>query len=340
MSTELEVKDSFTYQLGELRDLADLAKNYARFARSHNTNKAYASDWNDFEFWCKSKNLIPMPASPYTVAVYITDRATHEWLDYKGRPQQPLKASSLQRRLTSISQAHVLAKKPFDRRHSDILETWKGIRNKIGTAQTKKEPILIEDMREMISSLNIASTGKQYLSELRDRSLLLLGFSGAFRRSELVSLNREDIKIIKEGVVVNLKKSKTDQTGMGREIAIPYGSNPLTCPVRVLQDWIQTAGIETGPLFRPINKHGHIIPKALTAHSVALIIKRNQHIALRAKQFSGHSLRAGFATTAAIAGVPEHIIMRQTGHKKSDTIKRYIRLGNMWKENAASKIGL
>lgn len=192
----------------------------------------------------------------------------------------------------------------------------------------------------MMSSLNIALEGKQLLSELRDRSLLLIGFAGAFRRSELVGLNREDIKIIKEGIVVNLKKSKTDQAGSGREIAIPYGSIPITCPVRALQGWIQSAGIEAGPIFRPINKHGQIIPKALTSHSVALIIKRNQHIASRAQHFSGHSLRAGFATAAAIAGVPEHIIMRQTGHKKSDTIKRYIRLGNMWKENAASKVGL
>lgn len=124
MGTELEVAGSTTYEISELRNLADLAKNYAKFARSHNTNRAYASDWNDFEFWCRSKNLSPMPASPYTVAVYLTDRATYEWTDSKGRQQQPLKASSLQRRLTAISQAHALAKKPFDRRHSDIMETW------------------------------------------------------------------------------------------------------------------------------------------------------------------------------------------------------------------------
>lgn len=178
------------------------------------------------------------------------------------------------------------------------------------------------------------------LRGLRDRALLLMGFAGAFRRSELVALTTSDIKVTKEGVLSTIRKSKTDQESAGREIAIPYGSNPLTCPVRTLKDWLEASGIDNGAIFRPINKHGHIKNKALTAHSVALIIKRNKHIIERKNDFSGHSLRAGFATTAAIAGVPEHMIMRQTVHKKSDTIKKYIRLASMWKDNAATKVGL
>ncbi|WP_193354128.1 site-specific integrase [Candidatus Protochlamydia amoebophila] len=175
---------------------------------------------------------------------------------------------------------------------------------------------------------------------MRDKALLLLGFVGAFRRSELVSLTINDIKFVREGLQITLRKSKTDQEGKGRVIAIPYGSNILTCPVRALNDWLNCSKISEGPLFRPINRHGQIMDKALTSKSVALIIKRNKHLEKQKHSFSGHSLRAGFATTAAISGVPEHLMMKQTGHKSSDTIRRYIRLGNMWTENTVTKIGL
>lgn len=340
MEYELITVEATSYEVAEMQDLASQARDYAKLARSGNTNRAYASDWNDFAYWCASKRLNSMPAMPHTVAVYLADRAGNEWIDQKGKRQTPLKVASLQRRLTAISQAHCLAKIPFDRRHPDILQVWKGIRNKNGTAQVCKDPILLEDLREMISAVPIEKAGRPHLLGLRDRALLLIGFVGAFRRSELVSLHHADVKFSRDGIVVNLRKSKTDQEGRGREIAIPYGSNPLTCPVRTLQDWLTASKIEEGPLFRAINRHGQIKSSPLTSHAIALIIKRNDHIGDRKDSFSGHSLRAGFATTAAIAGVPEHVIMKQTGHKKTDTIKRYIRLGNMWKENAATKIGL
>ncbi len=281
-----------------------------------------------------------MPASPSVVAAYIADRATNQWDDYKGVKREPLKVASIERRLTTISQAHKTANAPFERHHPAIQETWKGIRNTYGVAQVRKEPILIEDLRKMIDEIPIEKNGEPYLKGIRDRAILLIGFSGAFRRSELARILMDDIKFSREGIVVTLRKSKTDQIGEGRDIAIPYGSNHLTCPVRALQDWLEIAEISDGPLFRSVNRHGQVSEKVMADHSVAFIIKSNPVLRDRADLFSGHSLRSGFVTTAAMAGVPEHAIMRQTGHKKSDTLRKYIRPVNIWKENPASKVGL
>ncbi len=324
----------------DLKEVAELANEYAKNARSKNTRLAYQSDWNDFLYWCKGKFLPVLPADPSTVASYLSDRATNPWVDRKGEQRSPLKVSTLERRLTTISQVHHLAHKPFDRQNPVIKETWKGIRNFHGVAQNRKEPILLEDLRDMIENIAIEKNGKLYLIGIRDRAILLIGFAGAFRRSELAALCMEDLKFTREGIVITLRRSKTDQMGEGRDIGIPYGSNPLTCPVRAAKDWLRESGIEEGPLFRPINRHGKISLRAITHHSIAKMIKNNAFLEGREENFSGHSLRSGFATTAAIAGVPEHMIMRQTGHKKSDTIKKYIRIGNIWKENAAAKIGL
>lgn len=192
----------------------------------------------------------------------------------------------------------------------------------------------------MIASISIEKDGQAFAQGIRDRALLLIGFAGAFRRSELIGLNIEDLKLVREGYVVILKKSKTDQEGEERQIAIPYGSNPETCPVRSLNDWLVCSGIQIGPLFRPINKHGHILFTRLTTRSVARIIKRNHYLKDKAEKYSGHSLRAGFVTTAAIRGVPEHAIMRKTGHKRLDTMKKYIRLVDLWKEDPTIRLGL
>ncbi len=343
----------------ELKDIADLANEYAKRSMSKSTIYSYGSDWIDFKYWCESKKLPFIPASPSTVAGYMADRASNCWISKNGKKMNPLKVSTLERRLTTISIAHHKGCFPFDRKHPTIQATWKGIKNTHGVAQTRKDPILIEDLRKMIelipiddrsSYLYIEEDGrkinsfneywKPVLKGIRDRAILLIGFAGAFRRSELVALRMEDLKFTKEGIVVNLKRSKTDQIGEGRDIAIPYGSNPLTCPVRNLQDWLTSAKIDNGPLFRAINRHGQVAAKAISHRSVARMIKANPFLIGRSESFSGHSLRSGFATTAALAGVPEHEIMRQTGHKKSDTIKKYIRISSLWKENAASKIGL
>ncbi len=192
----------------------------------------------------------------------------------------------------------------------------------------------------MVESIQTSKGDKEILMGFRDKALLLLGFAGAFRRSELVDLQIEDLKLVRDGYIVKLKRSKTDQQGEGREVAIPYGSNPSTCPVRAMQDWINIGRLQEGPLFMPINRHGQKATEAMTSHAVAVIIKKYAPNREMAMELSGHSLRAGFATTAAMAGVQEYAIMKQTGHKRSDTLKKYIRSRDLWKGNAASKVGL
>jgi integrase len=324
----------------ELLYISDLTNSYAKNARSKNTEKNYRTDWQDFEFWCLSKRLNSLPADPHTVAGYLADRAANKFKDRKSVERAQLKVSSIVRRLCSISLAHRLKGYELNRKHPSIQETLKGIKNTHGIAQVRKEPILIEDLRLIIQAIPIELKEKISLIGVRDRALLLLGFAGAFRRSELVSLEIRDLKLVRDGFVISLRRSKTDQQGEGREIAIPFGSNPLTCPTRALQDWIKSANINEGPVFRSINRHEQISCRALTSQSVALIVKRRVIDIEKTFTFSGHSLRAGFATTAAMAGIPEYAIMKQTGHKRSDTLKKYIRAGNLWRDNAAAKVGL
>lgn len=326
--------------LANLAVVLKLAQDYAKNSRSKSTVKSYSSDWRDFDSWCLAKGLTAMPADPYSVACYLADRASQSFTDPKGAQQLPLKTSTLARRLSAISQAHQVAGIDFNRRHPAIQETWKGIRNTHGISQKGKEPILIEDLRRMVESIQTSKGDKEILMGFRDKALLLLGFAGAFRRSELVSLDVEDLKLVRDGYIVKLKRSKTDQQGEGREVAIPYGSNPSTCPVRAMQDWINIGSLQEGPLFMPINRHGQKSTTAMTSHAVAVIIKKYALNKEMAAELSGHSLRAGFATTAAMAGVQEYAIMKQTGHKRSDTLKKYIRSRDLWKDNPAARIGL
>ena len=223
--------------------------------------------------------------------------------------------------------------------HPTIQKVLKGIRNTLLKRPIQKEPLLVEQIKAMVEGISIEKEGKPHLIGIRDRAILLLGFAGAFRRSELVSLDIEDLTFTRDGFVILLKKSKTDQEGEGSEKAIPYGGNPLTCPVRAVKDWLDAAKIQFGPLLCPINRHGQLQCKRLTAHAIALIVKRS-YLEGSSKNISGHSLRAGFVTTAAKRKVPEHLIMKQTGHKCSDTLKRYIRIGTRFDENAASLVGL
>lgn len=317
---------------------------------------AYLSDWEDFCMWCKQNFRKFMPANPYDVADYLEDRARNSWVGISGKgrgfkEKEPLKWNSLGRRLTAITKIHQYNGLEFNRKDSAIKRTLSGIRRVLSKEQTKqivedrKSPILMETIRNMVDSLQDTLTGK------RDRALLLIGFSGALRRSELANIQKEHLQFLKEGIVLLLPWSKT---GM-REVNIPYGSNPCTCPVRSLQEWINVAEIEKGPVFRAINRHNQIQTDALSDKAIVLVINRNQHIKEIVKEaekkqlhdsmaiipdFGGHSLRAGFVTQAILNDVPEHSIMSHTGHKKSDTLKKYIREVNKWKNNAAAKLGL
>jgi integrase len=216
-----------------------------------------------------------------------------------------------------------------------VANTMKGIRRTKGTAPVQKAATLTEDIRAMIDATDAGIIGA------RDRALILLGFAGAFRRSELVGFDAEDCAFGKDGLTVTLRKSKTDQTGAGRKIGIPYGSNPDTCPVRTIQSWLEQAAVTTGPLFRSINRYGHVQPGRLSGIDVARVVKKLvKRAGLDAAKYAGHSLRSGHATSAAIAGASERSIMAQTGHRSVQMVRRYIRDGSLFRENSAGKLGL
>jgi integrase len=245
------------------------------------------------------------------------------------------KASTITRRVSAISQAHQAAGHESPTKTAPVRAVLRGIRRTLGVAPQAKTPVLIEDLRLMVGALPEGLLG------IRDRALLLIGFAGGFRRSELVSLNVGHVEFSKDGLRVTVAKSKTDQEGSGRKVGIPYGSHPETCPVRALRAWLEAARIERGALFRPINRHGQIQNTRLSDKAVALIVKRYADaIGKDASDFAGHSLRAGLATAAAIGGATERAIMAQTGHRSSAMVRRYIREGSLFRENAAAKVGL
>jgi integrase len=216
-----------------------------------------------------------------------------------------------------------------------VRNTMKGIRRTMGTAPVQKAAALTDDIRAMVDQADVCTIGA------RDRALILLGFAGAFRRSELVGLDFEDCAFGRDGLTVTLRRSKTDQDGAGRKIGIPYGSNPETCPVRTMQAWMEQAGISGGPLFRSINRHGQVGPGRLSGIDVARVVKKlADRAGLDAAKYAGHSLRAGHATAAAIAGASERSIMNQTGHRSVQMVRRYIRDGSLFRENSAGKLGL
>ena len=298
-------------------------REYIRASKAENTLRGYQSDWREFCAWCERQNACPLPAEPETVAAYIAECA--------GR----LKAGSVQRRLNAIAEAHKAVNVESPTHHAIVVNTMKGIRRTLGTAPAQKSPTLTDDIRTMADQTDAGIIGT------RDRAMLLLGFAGAFRRSELVGLDVEDCGFGKDGLTVTLRRSKTDQDGAGRKIGIPYGSNPDTCPVRTIREWIDAGGIAGGPLFRSINRHGQVKPVRLSGIDVARIVKKLAGRAgLDAPKYAGHSLRAGHATAAAIAGASERSIMNQTGHRSVQMVRRYIRDGSLFRENSAGKLGL
>ena len=309
-------------EITQLGDVADQARAYVQAAKAANTRRAYAADWRDFTTWCEVAGVPALPAAPETVTLYVTARA------------ETSKVSTIQRRLIAISQAHQARRLESPTKSILVRETMKGIRRVKGTAQTGKAPTLTADIRAMVAALPTSPIG------MRDRALLLLGFAGAFRRSELVALDVADLQFNRQGVVVTLRRSKTDQEGQGRTIGIPHGA-AATCPVNALRSWLQLADIDDGPIFRPVNRHGHIAPARLSAGAVAEVVKRSARAAgLDPANYAGHSLRAGLATSAAAAGVSERAIMAQTGHRSVAIARRYIREGSLFRENAAAAVGL
>ncbi len=301
----------------------DQAREFIRASKAENTLRGYHSDWRDFCAWCEGHGVCPLPASPEVAASYIAECA--------GR----LKVGSIQRRLNAIAEAHKAAGLDSSTSAGMVKNTMKGIRRTLGTATVQKSAALTDDIKAMLDATDAGLIG------VRDRALILLGFAGAFRRSELVALDIEDCAFGKDGLTVRLRRSKTDQNGEGRKIGIPYGSNPDTCPVRMVQAWIEATAISAGPLFRSISRHGQARPGRLSGIDVARVVKKlAERAGLDAVKYAGHSLRAGHATSAAMAGASERSIMSQTGHRSVQMVRRYIRDGSLFRENSAGKLGL
>ena len=301
----------------------DLAREFARHSKAENTLRGYRADWRDFCAWCERNGQRPLPATPETVAAYIAECA--------GR----LKVGSIQRRLNAIAEAHKAVGLDSPISSGMVRNTLKGIRRALGTATVQKAPALTADIRAMVDATDAGLIG------LRDRALILLGFAGAFRRAEVVGLDVSDLVFSRDGLTITLRRSKTDQEGQGRKIGLPYGSNPETCPVRTLQAWLESARVTEGPVFRSINRHGQVQRGSLSPVDVARVVKKLAQLAgLDAAKYAGHSLRAGHATSAAASGASERSIMNQTGHRSVQMVRRYIREGNLFRENSAGKLGL
>ena len=295
-------------------------------SKANNTIRAYKSDFSDFGSFCAKNGFKSLPSEPKIVSLYLTHLSTKE-----------IKMSTLKRRLVSIGVIHKLKGHYLDTKHPSIIENMMGIKRRKGSIQKGKKPILINYLKKIINVIdnNINDDIKKY----RDRSIILIGFSGGFRRNEIVSLDHDDLEFVSEGLKINLKKSKTDQFGEGSVKGLPYFNNLQYCPVVSIKKWIEISDIKSGPLFRRFNKGLKLSLNRLTDQTVALLIKEYLQLAgIDNRNFSGHSLRSGFATSAADAGVEERSIMAMTGHKSTEMVRRYIKDANLFKNNALNKI--
>ena len=295
-------------------------------SKANNTVRAYKSDFNDFGLFCAKNGFKSLPSEPKIVSLYLTYLSTKE-----------AKMSTLKRRLVSIGVIHKLKGHYLDTKHPAIIENIMGIKRRKGSIQKSKKPILVNSLKLIINAID--QQNKEEIKKLRDRSIILIGFSGGFRRNEIVSLDYDDLDFVHEGLKINLKRSKTDQFGEGFTKALPYFDNLQYCPVASLKKWIEISKITSGALFRRISKGSKLSENRLTNQTVALLIKKYLNlIGVDSKNYSGHSLRSGFATSAAESGAEERSIMTMTGHKSTEMVRRYINDANLFKNNALNKI--
>ena len=281
-------------------------------SKASNTLRAYKADYKDFALFCIKHGFKSMPSDPKIISLYLTHLS------------QTSKFSTLKRRLASISVIHRLSGHYIDTKHPMITENLMGIKRVKGSYQKANKPILINDLKLIVKAID---KDKNEKNRFKNKALILIGFAGGFRRSELVAILYEDIDFVTEGIKIFIRRSKTDQSGEGMTKGIPYFSNPEYCPVISLKKWIEKSEIKSGKIFDISDK------------SVALIIKKYTSIAgLDSNKYSGHSLRSGFATSTAELGAEERSIMAMTGHKTTQMVRRYIQEANLFKNNALNKI--
>ena len=295
-------------------------------SKSNNTVRAYKSDFKDFGLFCAQNGFKSLPSEPKIVSLYLTDLSTKD-----------AKMSTLKRRLVSIGVIHRLKGHYLDTKHPSIIENLMGIKRRKGSIQKRKKPILIKDLKLVINVIDEQKI--KDIKKLRDRSIILIGFSGGFRRNEIVSLDYEDLDFVEEGLKIQIRKSKTDQFGEGLVKALPYFDNSQYCPVISIKKWLELSKITSGSVFRRFVKGSKLSENRLTDQTVALLIKEYLQLAgIDNKNYSGHSLRSGFATSAAESGAEERNIMAMTGHKSTEMVRRYIREANLFKNNALNKL--
>tara|TARA_B110000438_G_C15683917_1_gene593632 strand:+ start:97 stop:1053 length:957 start_codon:yes stop_codon:yes gene_type:complete len=297
-------------------------------SKANNTIRAYKSDFNDFGLFCVKNGFKSLPSEAKIVSLYLTHLSTKN-----------AKMSTLKRRLVSIGVIHRLKGYYLDTKHPSIIENIMGIKRRKGSVQKAKKPILINSLKRIINVID--QQKKREIKKLRDRSIILIGFSGGFRRNEIVSLDYDDLDFVSEGLKITLRRSKTDQFGEGLVKALPYFNSSQYCPVVSVKKWIEISKINSGPLFRRFVKGSNLSEKRLSDQTVALLIKEYLKLAgIDSTNYSGHSLRSGFATSAAESGVEERSIMAMTGHKSTEMVRRYIKEANLFKNNALNKIKL
>ena len=310
----------------DIKKLQDETINNLKNSKSQNTVRAYKSDFEDFGLFCIKNGLNSMPTDPKVVSLYLTFLSSKD-----------VKISTIKRRLVSIGVLHKIKGHYLDTKHPVIIENFMGIKRLKGVNQKGKKPLLINDLKQIIDKIN--EQDEPEIKKLRNKALLLLGFAGGFRRGELISLDLEDLEFVFEGVKINIKRSKTDQFGEGFTKGIPHFENYLYCPVKNLKNWLNISKIKKGPVFVRFSKGSKLTGERLTDQSVALIIKDCiKKTGINSANYSGHSLRSGFATSAAEAGAEERSIMAMTGHKSTEMVRRYIKEANLFKNNALSKI--
>ena len=302
------MKDLVNIKNLELETISNL-----RNSKAQNTLRAYNADFRDFSNFCNQNDFKEMPTEPKILSLYITHLSATS------------KFSTLKRRIASIGVLHKMKGHYLDTKHPIIIENLMGIKRKNGVNQKGKKPLLINNLKLLINVIHQYQKNTDKL--LRDKAILLIGFSGGFRRSELVNIEYEDLDFVTEGLKIFIKKSKSDQSGEGLIKAIPYFNDETFCPVNALKKWLKHSKIKKGKIFNVSDK------------TVALIVKKYSNLAgLDSNKYSGHSLRSGFATSAAEAGAEERSIMSMTGHKSTEMVRRYIKEANLFKNNALNKI--
>lgn len=300
----------------QIKEFKDVIGKYVKASASRNTQRSYRTAWNRFSRWVEVMGEKTLPASPEVLCSYIANMA-----------EDGFALSTIEQALAAINKGHSLKGLPSPSQYPGVKTVMQGIRRTLGHGKRQKDPATADVIKSSLANIG------EDLIDLRDRALILLGFAGAFRRSELAVLMIDDIEFRPEGLQVNVRRSKTDQEGHGWTKAIFFSSDPKYCPVRCLKSWLEGSKIDEGRLFRSIDRHGRM-GDGLSDRAVALIIKKR----LPEGDFSGHSLRAGFITTAALQGKPERSIMKQTGHRSHRILREYVRTATVFDDNAGNGI--